>query len=309
MANSLGTLTPKLVTLDFIEGLKVLFPQLFTFGFAPTSQPVDFNQQVVARIPTKPSVAAYDPDSGGYQVGNAATTDVPVTLNKHKSVGLEFNAEEISGTKRNLVQEQISLAAFALGEAIFADMLALLTTTNFTAESVEAVADCDYDTLQAINGVLNGRGVMPFGRNGLVNTAVAGEFVTDNRLISKDYRAEVGGADMAYRQFSRVGGFNNVFEYPSLPDNSESLIGFFGTKDALALVTGVPKDPAFAESLGVPIPGKIELVTEPVSGITFMHRYHYSMQAAKLQMQIVAMWGVAVGVAANGQRLVHTSNA
>lgn len=305
MANSLGTLTPKKVVLDVFRFLRQQFPLINSISTDFSDEQANFNQQIVSRVPTIPTVADYH-TTNGYVAGDAATTDVPVTINAHKHVSLAFGEQELSGTNRNLVEEQKMGAAYALAKGLFDAVCAQITVANYANETVSTVANSDRDTLTALRKVLNTRGVGN-PRFAIVNGDVAEKLDQDSRIISSDY-GRPGGTeeDNGWLHLQGVAGFRSVWEYPDLPTD-ENLTGFAGTKDGLVVATRVPKDPALVVS-NLNLPGTIEVVTDPDTGMSMMVRYHYDMTLGKLQMTMTWMYGVGVGVAGNIQRLVHTAN-
>jgi len=306
MPNTLGTLTPKEVVLDVFRFLRQQFPLISNITTDFSNGQVNFNQQVISRVPTIPTVNDYD-TTAGYVAGDAATTDVPVTISNHKHVSLSFNEQEIAGTSRNLVEEQEKGAAYALAKGLFDSVMNLITTTNFTNETVETVANTDRDTLAAIRKALNARGVGA-PRFAIVGSDVAEALDQDSRILSNDY-GRPGGTEEenGWLHLRNIAGFSEIWEYPDLP-TANNLTGFAGTKDGLVIATRIPKDPALVVP-NLNLPGTIEVITDPDTGLSMMARYHYDMQKGHLQMTLTWMYGVAVGVAGNGQRLVHTATA
>jgi hypothetical protein len=87
-ANSLGTLSPTVVTLDTIAFLKKTFPVITAISTDFSADATLLNEQVISRVVTPPPTHDYSAPSGGgtgYAPQDAATTtDVPVRINKHK---------------------------------------------------------------------------------------------------------------------------------------------------------------------------------------------------------------------------------
>src|SRR5271155_4092564 len=142
MPNSFGTLTPDIITLSVMDYLKKKFPIIKSLATDFSPLPIDFNETVKSRVVTVPTVSDYD-TVNGYVAGAATTTDVDGTINKHKHVSLSFGEQEISGTKRNLAEEQMSASAYALGRQMMIDLGALFTAGNFPTSEVATIANTD----------------------------------------------------------------------------------------------------------------------------------------------------------------------
>lgn len=310
MANSLGTLTPGVITRDLLDSIVKQFPQLAMIARDFSGAAANFNESVTARVVTNPTVSDYNTTGGGYVAGNAATVDVPVTIDKHKHVTLSFSDQEISGTSRNLVGEQIDAAAYALGRQMLTDLYGVITPTNFPAatnETIEALADVDRDTNIAARLALRTRGALGpyfaiFGGTAFANMS------KDAEVASRDYVDQF--PDYEGGTLSKVGGIRNTFEDVDLP-TANNLVGFAGSSSSLVVAARVPKDPAVTmRELGIPmdVPGVIENVTHEATGLQIMHRYWYDMGTGKLNMTLTWMYGVAKGVANNGELIVSSTN-
>ncbi len=287
----------------------VQFPQLGLFAKDFSNEKSKWNQQVVSRIPTIPGVSDFS-TANGYVSTDATTTDIPVTIDKHKHVSLKFGTQELSATGRNLVQEQINGAAYALGKKLLQDLMELVTNGNFSNETVETAANSDRDTIRKLAKALNARGVPAAGRNMLVNADVADNLMADSRIVSRDYAGDAEGANNAFVHLRNIQGFENIIEWPDLHTDSggsSNLLGFGSNRNALVIASRVPDDPIlFAQENGLDVgnPGNIEVVTDTDTGLSMMYRYYADMQKGTIQMDLTWMYGVAVGVAGCLQRQV-----
>lgn len=311
MANSLGTLTPGVITRDVLDSIVKQFPVLGSIATDFSGAAANFNEAVTSRVVTNPTVQDYNTTGGGYVAGNAATVDVPVTIDKHKHVTLKFSDQELSGTNRNLAQEQIDASAYALGRKMVDDLYAILVPANFPAatnETVEALADVDRDTFIETRRALRSRGAMgPYF--GLLNDTAFANLTKDNEVANRDFVTEFPDFDGGVVR--NVGGVRNIFEDVSLPANASNLIGFVGSKSALLIAARTPKDPALAmREMGIDlsVPGVIDNVRNPETGLSIMHRYWYDMDRGELKMTLTWMYGVAKGVANNGELIVTATN-
>ena len=116
--SDLGTLAGTLVTQRTLELLKFAFPALTSFTTDFTSEQATFNQQITTRTISIPAVLDYNTSTGwGTGIDAPVTTDVPVTINKHKGVPVAFNEQIMASTVRRLFDEQAPAQAYALAKA------------------------------------------------------------------------------------------------------------------------------------------------------------------------------------------------
>jgi hypothetical protein len=93
----------------------------------------------VSRIVAIPSAQDYDTGTG-WTDSTAATTDVPITINKHKGVPITFNQNILSSTVRRLFEEFAPASSYALAKAMVDDLYANITDANFTNNTVQATS-------------------------------------------------------------------------------------------------------------------------------------------------------------------------
>jgi P22 coat protein - gene protein 5 len=305
-ANTLGTLSPTVVSLKVLQFLKKKFPMLTAVATDFSEEAVLLNQQVTSRVVVPPPVSDYQsPAAGGtgYAAGAASTTDVPVIINKHKFVSLSFSDTEIASTRRNLVEEQIAASAYALGRQAALDLFALVTPAAFpNPTSVTAAANVSRNTILAVRAALNTQGATEENRFGVINTPTMEFLGADQTIVSRFfYNTE---PDFKGGHIEGLAGFDDIFEYTEL-NPANNLLGFFGAKEALVFAARVPADPTELIPGGLPLPGKIENVLDPDSGLSLQMRYWYDFEAGALNMVLTWMYGVALGVAGHGTLLVH----
>jgi hypothetical protein len=310
MANSLGTLSPDVVSMTVLDFLAKKFPPIDAFTTDFSKEQVKYGKKVTTRVVTVPTAADYD-EANGYEAGDAVTTDIDITMNKWKHVTLEFTDAEIAGTNRKLAEEQMAAAAYALGKAMMTDLFALANPTYFTETPVTvSLANTARSTINSARSSLSGRGA-GFPRNGVLNTSAFGYLTNDDKVISNLYVPDQSAAlptDYEGGVINNLCGFQKIFEFPDLPSTGNTS-GFFGAKSALCIVARVPSDPsAILAQINVPIPGIINTVSipqgQPGAGLTIMHRFNYDMQKGKLFMTLVLLYGVGVGIQGQGQMLV-----
>jgi hypothetical protein len=77
---------------------------------------------------------------------------------------------------------------------------------------------------------------------------------------------------------------------------SENMTGFFGTRDAIAVKTGLPLDGIeAAQAFGIPTPVSSEIVTDPESGLSMVGYKWFKPGLMDAYMTIAFMYGAAAG--------------
>ena len=299
MANSLGTLTSNLISSIMLESTLARLAPLRAITTDFSGEALDYGQAIKVRAAVPASVADYSTTNGYVAAADVTTTDYTVTVNKHKHVSLSFNEQELSGTKRNLLEEQVRASAYNLADAIIDDVLALIVPATFTNTALVA-ADTAFnrDALIELRKSLNVAGAPDMNRSVLVNPGAFAYLTKDSKIISRDY-ADSDNIDMGSGTLLNVAGFRGVYEVPGLPS---PVVGG-GTMNACALhpsallmATRLPKDPGAVAGNGLPIPGSIETITDPATGFSLQSRTWYDMQKGFLNQTWTVMYGVAAGV-------------
>lgn len=303
--NTLGTLSGTIIAQRTLEFLHVMFPMLSRISCSLSPEAALFKQQVTVQIPSAQEAQDWDKDTG-YEPDPTAMTQASVTIDQHQHVSFGFNDQEVSATNRNLIDEHAETSAFALGTGLFNFVFALVNPTNIKHEYAVASADFNRRSVIDVNGILNGRGVSGVSRFGIVNSRIMAELLDDTTIVANLYNA-VNKDAIAENTGTviRVHGVD-VMEWPNLP-STNNMNGFFGTKQALAVATRVPKDPASVNP-GVPIPGKIDIVTDPNTGCSLMVREFYDMKMGKHQVTLTWMFGAALALPLTGQRTVTSAS-
>lgn len=302
-ANSLGTLSPTLVALDTIAFLKKIFPIIGQIATDFSPEATLLNSTVISRVVTPPPSHDYvAPLSGGTgyaQQDAATTTDVPVIINKHKFATLAFSDTEMASTKRDLPAEQKKAMAYSLGRQLMIDLFALATPTNFTAQyQIVDPANTNRHTISQLRKLLVVAGAS-IDRFGVVNADVFAALGQDPSVISQ---FNYGASDPNYQEGTIKGfsGFSNIEEYAEL-NSANSLLGFFGARESFVMAARVPEVPDIA------LPGVIENIQDPDSGLTLQYREYYDMMAGQFNVTLTWMYGVAKGVTGHGAILVQNA--
>ena len=131
-------------------------------------------------------------------------------------------------------------------------------------------------------------------RFGLVNPTGFSSLAEDTAIFAKYYSNTA--IDFDGGTIQGLGGFEKIMETALFPTSIE---GFFGNKSALLCAARLPIDPGEIVE-GIVIPGTIETVQDPDTGLAFSYRYWYDFNFGTLNMVLTFMYGVAIGVAGQG---------
>jgi hypothetical protein len=295
--NVLGTLNVPELVLTAFQYLKQKLPVLSTITTDMSDQAVLYNQTVISRVVTPPAVQNYDPVNG-YVATAADTVDIDVTLNNFKHVSVAFTDDVISSTSRNLIQEQVSASMYSLVLQVVTDVLSLVTPANFIANAPIHVSTGGITRAVVVAArqelVLAGATDQ---RYGIVSPVGFGELSTDPTVFST-FQSQKSGSVLNEDAGSIQGlaGFGSIVEVNQLPTGT---LAYFGGKEALLLVTRVPKDPAGIIP-GVPIPGSIETVVDTDTGLSIQSRLFYLPLLGRYQLTFAIMYGFALGMPSHG---------
>ena len=299
-SNSLGALEGELVLQRALSLLKLEYPFLFAISTDFSAENGAFDQTVKTRLKGALTAQEYDP-STGYTDSDATTTDVPVKIDEHWGVSVSFNANELSGTNRDLFGEQAEGLQSALADKVIATLYALITAGNFTHYTTSTVAGFKRKTFTTIARKLGQRKVPAAGRFALLSPEFFEQASDDTSVVAlaTQQRADL----ITEYKLPPIAGFQ-PWEAVNLPTTGD-LAGFFGTARALALATRVPND--YTQVLaGVPSVGLVQNITNPETGITVQLVRFVNHSLARATARAALMWGAAVGDPACGERLVET---
>jgi len=297
MANSLGTLTSNIVSGIMLEATLARLAPLKAFTSDFSAEAVDFGQSLKMRTATPATVAAYH-TTNGYVAVDATTTDYSVAIDTHKHVSLSYHEQELSGTNRKLLEEQVMVSGYALADAVIDSALALVIAATYTNTAItETAANTDRDTLISFRQSLTNAGAPDSGRNVLMNVSAFGYLTSAANVNTFDYRESGASTDYRSGVMRNVQGFDAVYEVPNLPSTG-NMQSFACHKSALLIATRLPKDPGVA-GVNVPVPGTIEVIQDENTGFALQVRTWYDMQKGRLNQTFTLMYGVAAGVVAH----------
>lgn len=302
-ANTLGTVAGTLVVQRTLDLLKIAFPVLSRISTNFSGENAAYGEAITTRLVSVPAVGTYHVDNG-YVSQAGVTTDVPVTINAHQFVQVEFNANEIGGTRRLLFGEQEDAMHYAIGKDLVDAIYALFLAANFTeGATIEALVDFARKTVIQMGIDMNttsaGRNANSGTRTLLLSPAYYGKLAEDIVVVSPLYNRDAGSA-VGDGTLPMVHGFLPV-EAPNLPATA-NLVGFGMRADAVALAVRPANDYAAAQP-GLPATGVNEQVTNPDTGMSVSLTRFVDHYLGKSYMRLAWMRGVAKGNPLAGQLL------
>jgi hypothetical protein len=295
--NTLGTVAGELIVQNALELLLVSQPILGLISTDFSGEAVKWNQEINSRIVTIPTTTAYN-TSTGYADENTTTTDVPVTINTHKSCQVSFNVQELAGTARNLFAEQAPAMSYAIGKDFVDAVLAKILVADFTNITTEALIDFDRETVIGMAGALSDRGVPPMGRFLMLKGNYHDKLFSDSAIVNlaanQQSQIITGGRLPMIHDFS-------IVRTPTLPTTG-NLTGFGGSRSSLVIAGRVPGDYTSVFP-GVDAGGRAQLITDPSTGITVQMVQFINHTLGTATQRVAYMYGAAKGQVAAGQFL------
>ena len=296
-ANSLGTLAGALVAQQAMSFLKYELPVIEKITADYSAAGSKLNQQLFTRIVGQPAVQSYS-TSTGYAATPASDTDVPVTITAHRYVQVDYNANELASTGRDLFTEQALAGIYSLAEDYVLALYALLTSTNYTNKTVIALGSFNRSGMIGLGTSLFSRKVPRRGRTLLLNSSYYGQLMQDASIVSLDAFQNAEG--ITEYTLPRVAGFD-IGCAADLPGNSINLTGVAFTKEAIVGATRIPFDYVDAQ-LGSTYGSNVP-VTDPDTGLVLGLTQYVNHDAGVSRWRVALMYGCALGDANRAQLL------
>jgi len=299
-----GTLTGTLVLQQSLEFLRnILFP-VSRISTDMSAAPIKFGETVMTRLRNPLAVQVWDPVAKKFAAkSQASTQDVPVVINQFIAVPIEFTADILGSTMRNLFEEQSEPMAVAIAEYVNAAIIANITAANFTNAPVTIdLATFAGASLPSIKLALTKAKVPLTGRTLLLLSDAHDKLLEDEAfLLRQAIKAIKTGQTNAIAGTSEDYALD-VFESQIMTDG-QKLVGFGHGQSALCFASRIPAD--YSKVWGdLPPTGVIDLVTDPVSQITMMMARYVLHDSWAADARTALMFGTAPGQTKSGVRVV-----
>ena len=232
MANSIAA-APSILAESVIASLKGKLPALRSFSSLFTASESGAGKTV--QVPLIGTSTATEFSTGGYLTQDDATiTSASVTL-KHFKVSSRFSPLDVkSYGAQFLANAFVPTASNALAEKCLAEIGALIVNANFSS-SANTGAALSYAEVVTSKGVLDAaKAAEP--RAIVLNPTYANGLLSDTTIIGNNV---LGAGILTSGNIGTLVGAS-VFQWNSLPTNSESLAGFHCGADAIAVASALP---------------------------------------------------------------------
>ena len=245
MANSIAT-APAILAESVIASIKGKLPALKSFSSVFSTLEGSAGKSVF--VPLIGTSTATEFGASGYLTQDDATlAGVTVTL-KHFKVSSRFSPLDVkSYGAQYLVNAFTPTAGNAIAEACMAEIAALITNANYSSNSVPGAA-LSYAEVVTAKGTLDTAKASDT-RALIVNPTYANNLLTDSQIAAA---YALGAQVIQSGQIGQIGGMS-VYQWSSLPTNSENLAGFACGSDAIAVASGLPMSeiPGFETAVAV----------------------------------------------------------
>ncbi len=299
MPNTLGTTNATLIAQKALEELVALLPVLGQIATDHTDENAKFGETIIVHEVAAAAAVPFD-KAVGYVPSNRSQVDIPVALNQHVHHTYYVDVTEASTSRVDLIDRFAKTGAYAIGASLVNAMCALVTEANFPNKTVKALGagqdGFDRKSLVLLGKALDERNVAPFGRFALLNPSYFASLMMDSAMLTVLLQA--GASAITNNRLPSLHGFD-LSQYTSLPANGENLVGFAGTRTALAMATRIPDDPGVNASNC-----SISVATEPQTGISIQVREWYEATLGQFRRSYTLMFGVAKGQTDCLQRIV-----
>jgi hypothetical protein len=245
MANSI-TSAPAILAESVIASIKGKLPALRSFSSVFSTLEGQAGKSVF--VPLVGTSTATEFGASGYLSQDDATlTGATVTL-KHFKVSSRFSPLDVkSYGAQYLVNAFTPTAANAIAEACLAEVSALILAANYSSSQASG-ASLSYAEVITAKGVLDAAKASDT-RALILNSTYANNLLTDAQIAAA---YALGAQVIQTGQIGQIGGMS-VYQFTSLPTNSENLAGFACGSDAIAVASGLPMSeiPGFETAVAV----------------------------------------------------------
>jgi len=285
MANTIGTTNANVIAQRALEILVADYSFLRNSVTDFSNEAAKYNASIYTHRISATTAQDYS-QANGYVATATTQTDVQITLNKFKHVSYSVDDQERTSSNINLIERFAGAAAHALGLQMVGDLLALVTSSSFTSALTQSSATFSYASVVSAGITLNNNNVPQHDRYAVLAPSYYGRLLNDSTIVAN---AQISGEQARTAGIGSVAGFN-INMYSAVPSNSITLGGFFAQREALLIAARVPEIPT-----NVPIPGTIDTVTEPRTGLSIQIREAYNVFSGQLQRTYCLIYGCKAG--------------
>lgn len=232
MSNSIVA-APAVLAESVIQAIRGRLPALS--GFSSVFNALEGSAGKSVQVPLVGAGVATEFGSGGYLTGDDATLTAATVTLKHFKYSARFSPLDVkSYGAQYLVNAFTPTAAVAIAEACLGEVGALITNANYSANSVTG-ANLSYAEVVDQKAKLDAAKAGD-PRSFVLSAGYANDLLTDTSIIG------VRGLESPVIATGKIGQLvgANIYQWTSLPGNSENLLGFAAGADAIAVASGLP---------------------------------------------------------------------
>jgi len=286
MANSIVA-APAVLAESVIQAIRGRLPALN--GFSSVFNALEGSAGKAVQVPLVGAGVASQFSTGGYLTGDDANLTAATVTLKHFKYSARFSPLDVkSYGAQYLVNAFSPTAAVAIAEACLGEVGALITAANYSASSTTG-ANLSYAEVVATKGTLDAAKAGD-PRSFVLGAGYANDLLTDSSIIG------VRGLEAPVIATGKIGQLvgSNIYQWTSLPSNSENLVGFAAGADSIAVASGLP----YSE-----IPGfDMAVATDDQSGLSIQILMGQE-QSGYYNVTATLLFGAAVGRATSLVRL------
>ena len=234
--------------------------------------------------------------SNGYVMGDTATGAKLVTINKRKYQAIQASSSDICRQPFLNIVELAQQNADKLAYDVLTDVLSLVVAANYSSAIFTGAAST-FD-LSTVAGFVETLKSWVGKRTIAIDTSFLSALLKDGWIVANPASDSTA---LSEGTVSRLMGFGMI-DCPNIPSNSENLAGFVAHQSA-AVVAVCPVQPA--ESV-VDRLSRVEIVTDPQTGMSFTHRMWGNADYDVHREIIECSYGYVKGNTSALQRIVTT---
>ena len=240
--------------------------------------------------------------SGSYATAaqDTTTVSVPVTLDPHPVTGFyltDTQAQEIgNGVWSDTAARLVKSAVRGIAEDVLDSVFALITNSNYsTAAFVGAASTFDDDDMVDLRQAAVEAGfTMADNPVCVLNPDYYGALLKDNAI--RDTSSSGTSAPLTVGELPKLKNFAMI-EAPTLPGNSENLVGFIAEPSAIAIAMRGVETQSPGDFL------HFEILQGPVTGVVMTYSVMFNRTTRRIDHVFEALYGVAKAQAAALKRM------
>jgi len=274
--------------------LRKKLPALSALATEPATagRKVRLNETIRVRVPV---VKAAQTFTGTFTRSDTNYEAFNVTVDQAKYVMADLALLDASedADPASLIQKNAEVIAISLAQAIAETIAAKAEDASFTGTQTIAVGSGDFDEVIALGVKLDNN--LIYGPRAIVaDPTLYGEFLSDERVVDS---AANSGTDA-----KRSGVLPEVNDFDIIKSNgayTDTNMRGFACDNTGMIFAAVQPDNLLelAAAAGYPVPANATVASfvEPGTGLVLQGHYWYSPESPKLNMAVLAFYGIGVG--------------